>query len=100
MQAGVEVRRIARDVSSFPSMNVPISEPLIKVFALEGLIKLNKKYESMVVMAYSNDVTDNVEKLNEKMQTVERLRENNIQAEYAGTNLTSASVQQARGWFR
>ena len=27
-------------------------------------------------MAYSNDLTDNVEKLNEKMQTVERLREN------------------------
>ena len=90
------VQRIARDASSFPSMNVPISEPLVKVFALEGLIKSNKKYHSMVTMTYSNDLTDSIEKLTVKMQTVEGLREKNIQAEYAGTNLASASVQEAR----
>ena len=91
------VQRIARDASSFPSMNVPISEPLVKVFALEGLIKSDAKYKSMVTMTYSNDLEDSMEKLTAKMQTVEGLRERNIQAEYAGTNLASASVQQARG---
>ena len=91
------VQRIARDASSFPSMNVPISEPLVKVFALEGLMKSHSKYQSRVTMAYSNDLTDSLEKLTAKMQTVEGLREKNIQAEYAGTNLASASVQEARG---
>ena len=89
------VQRLARDASSFPAMNVPIAEPLVKVFALEGLVKSDPKYSNMVTMAYSNDLVDSISKLTSQMQTVEGLREKNIQAEYAGTNLASADVQTA-----
>ena len=93
----LRVQRIARDASSFPSMKVPIAAPLIKVFALEGLIKTDAKYKSMVTMAYANDLADSIEKLTSQMQTVEGLRESNMQRQYAGTNLASASVQKAAG---
>ena len=58
------VERIARDASAFPAMKVPIAKPLVKVFALEGLVKSSDKYSSMVTMAYSNDLQDSIETSN------------------------------------
>ena len=60
------VQRITRDASSFPSMKVPIPQPLVKVFALEGLLKSDKKYSSIVTMAYSNDLSDSIETVTNK----------------------------------
>ena len=61
------VERIARDASAFPAMKVPIAKPLVKVFALEGLVKSSDKYSSMVTMAYSNDLQDSIETLTTQM---------------------------------
>ena len=91
------VERIARDASAFPAMKVPIAKPLVKVFALEGLVKSDDKYSSMVTMAYSNDLQDSFETLTTQMQTVEGLRGKYMQDEYAGTHLVTASIQQAEG---
>ena len=75
----------------------PITTPLVKVFALEGLVKSNDKYGPMVTMAYSNDLADSLETPTTQMQTVEGLRSQYIQQEYGTTNLASASIQAAAG---
>ena len=52
----------------------------------------------MVTIAYSNDLEDSMEKLTDKMQTVEGMRAKGVQEEFgsASSNLASASVQSAK----
>lgn len=93
------VDRIAHDASNYPTMKVPIATPLLKVFALEGLLRSSDKYESMVTMAYSNNLSDTFAQLIDKMQTVEGMRSKTIRDEYGSTgttNLASATVQTAK----
>ena len=79
-------------------MKVPIAIPLLKVFALEGLLRSNKKYEPMVTWAYSNNLADTFESLADKMTTVEGMRGDNIRNQFGSTptNLATADVQAAR----
>ena len=91
------VQMIAREASNFPAMNVPIAIPLQKVFALQGLLRSDPKFSTLVTMAYSNDLKDSFDKLTDKFTTVEGLRTKKIQAEYgSSTNLATASVQRAQ----
>ena len=91
------VQRIARTAGSFPAMTVPIALPLIKVFALEGLLKSNPKYSNMVTLAYSNDLADSMERLTAQMQTVEGVRGKQIHDEFGSTNLHTATVAHGKG---
>ena len=93
------VQRIARDASRYPEMKVPVPLPLVKVFALEGLLKSSNKYSSVVTLAYSNDLSDSMHGLTSKLQTVEGMRGKQIHDEYgssASTNFASSQVNTAK----
>ena len=93
------VQRIARDASAFPAMKVPIAEPLVKVFALEGVRRnAGDKYDTIVTNAYANDLGETFDTLTSKMETVEGLRAKQIHSEYGSTttNLATASLQVAK----
>ena len=92
------VQRIARDAGTFPSMRFPVPMPLVKVFALQGLLKHDAaKYSNMVANAYSNDLEDSMERLTTNMQTVEGLRGEKIRREYGGTtNLATATIETSK----
>ena len=89
------VQRIARDASTFPAMRFPVPMPLVKVFALQGLLKHDvAKYTNT---AYANDLEDSMERLTSNMQTVEGLRAEKIRREYGhATNLATASIETAK----
>ena len=93
-------RNIGREAAKYPQMTVPIAMPLMKVFALEGLMRSDSKYSTMVTTAYNDNLEDSFEHLTSKMQTVEGMRAKQIQDEFGSstaTNLNSASVQTATG---
>ena len=92
------VHQIANEAANYPTMKVPIAIPLLKVFALEGLLRSDKKYEPMVTMAYSNNLADSFESIADKMTTVEGMRGDKIRDQYGSlpTNLATADVQTAR----
>ena len=92
------VQQIGREAAKYPQMTAPIPLPLMKVFALEGLVRSDQKYAPMVTMAYSNDLSDSFEKLTDKMQTVEGMRAKHVHDEFgsASSNHASASVQAAK----
>ena len=90
--------RISREAREFPQMKFLIAGPLLKVLILEGLNKSDKaKYNQMVIQAYANDLTDDIERLQTTMETVEGLRSQQIRDEFAPTQLATASVNQYGG---
>ena len=93
------VQQIGRVTSKYPQMAVPIALPLMKVFALEGLLRSDPKYQNMVTTAYTNDLADTFERLTDHMQTVEGMRAKQVQDEFgsASSSNYSASVQTAKG---
>ena len=85
--------RISREAKEFPAMRFPIAGPLLKVMILEGLMRSNKAvYGQMVISAYANDLSDNIDHLQTTMETVEGLRFQQITDEFAPTSLTVGTV--------
>jgi hypothetical protein len=77
-------KRIARDTTQFPAMNVPIADPVLKIFILRGLKKSDKvKYGREVQDAYGNDLSDSISTLQRKMRAAEGMMQKRMQAEYA-----------------
>ncbi len=91
-------RRMAREAREFAQMKVPIAGPLLKVLILEGLNRSNaEKYGSMIIQAYANDLTDDIDRLQTTMETVEGLRAIQIRDEYAPTMLSTGEINTFQG---
>jgi hypothetical protein len=86
-------QRIARESKEFPAMRFPISGPLLKVMILEGLRRSDKaKYQAKVIDAYSDDLEDDIERMQMTFETVEGLRTKQIKDEFAPTQLATSVV--------